>query len=191
MVPKLTQICHGERKDRRRNDTDWVLQYWEEETRVGISVVCWVFNLIWCSSRGLYKIGKYVPIYSIIYFKCFHKYFYCFPMPRKSTVLHICLADSVRYFLLSFSSTENISRMRKYIMDRERDVDRPFYFYLFFKIMKNNTLHLTICLCPNISKKSILNNHWLWNICSFFFKSLYTWIWTIQVYVYTAHPVLS
>lgn len=101
MVPKLTQIWHGERKDRRRKDTDWVLQYWEEESRVGISVVCWVFNLIWCSSRGLYKIGKYIPIYSIIYFKCFHKYSCCFPMPRKSTVdVYVLqtLSDTLEFF---------------------------------------------------------------------------------------------
>lgn len=44
----------------------------------------------------------------------------------------------------------------------------------FLKIVNTNASHITICLCllfSNISKESILNDHWLWKVCSFFFKS--------------------
>lgn len=44
---------------------------------------------------------------------------------------------------------------------------------LFSKIVNSNSPHITVSLCPlfpNISKGSILNNHWLWKVC-FFFKS--------------------
>lgn len=89
------------------------------------------------------------------------------------------------YFLLILSGTleflVNFQLNCKYVKDDRRSEKEMLvgFVYLWFalsflKKVNSNACHLTICLCllfPNISEESILNDHWLWKVRSFFSKS--------------------